>query len=161
MLIEDIENTDRFLFIFEWIMAIMSRYLSLMPFGLVHIDYGENNELGDAYGAKEVAEQLVAMTSHLKKTVRSADLVAKVGSDFWIIVPYTPATEKLKDKVRSIIHDTQHHALKALVQSASIFSFPCDDKSLHHKLTEMSGVDFLVYLKNHRHIFSNQMQGLH
>lgn len=67
MLIEDIENTDRFLFIFEWLMAIMSRYLCPMPFGLVHIEHGDKNELGDAYGAKEAAEQLVSMTTHLKK----------------------------------------------------------------------------------------------
>ncbi|MDO9152072.1 MAG: diguanylate cyclase [Methylotenera sp.] len=111
----------------------------LGPYG-----YGENHELGDAYGAKEAAEQLVAMTSHLRRLYRNTDLVARIESDFWIIVPYTPAAEKIQDKVRSIIQDAEHDALKAVVQSASIFSFPSDDKALNQKLTELSGADFLV-----------------
>ncbi|WP_036301715.1 diguanylate cyclase domain-containing protein [Methylotenera sp. L2L1] len=160
MLIEDIENKDRFLFIFEWLMAIMSRYLCPMPFGLVHIDHGDKNELGNAYGAKEAAEQLVTMTSHLKKTFRNTDLVARIGSDFWIIVPYTPATEKVQDKVRNIIQDSEHGGLKAVVQNASIFSFPSDDKELNQKLRELSGTEFLAHLKKHRDTLSSQMLAL-
>jgi hypothetical protein len=76
-------------------------------------------------------------------------------------VPYTPAAEKIQDKVRSIIRDAEHDGLKAVVQDASIFSFSSDDKALNQKLTELSGADFLVYLKNHRHMFSSQIQGLH
>ncbi len=161
MLIEDIENKDRFLFIFEWLMAVMSRYLCPMPFGLVHIDHGDKNELGDAYGAKEAAEQLVAMTSHLKKAFRNTDLVARIGSDFWIVVPYTPATEKIQDKVRNIIQDSEHEGLKAVAQNASIFSFPTDDEELNQKLTELSGTEFLEYIKTHRDTLASQMLALH
>jgi len=159
MLIEDIENRDRFLFIFEWLMAIMSRYMCSMQFGLVHIDHGDKNELGDAYGAKDAAEQLVAMTSHLKAAFRSTDLVARIGSDFWIIVPYTPATEKVQDKVRSIMQDAAHDGLKAVGQDASIFCFPSEDKALNQKLIELSGIEFLGYLKAHRHMLSSQLAG--
>jgi hypothetical protein len=84
------------------------------------------------------------MTSHLKRAFRNTDLVATIESDFWIIVPYTPAAEKIQDKVRSIIQDAEHDALKAAVQSASIFSFPSDDKAPNQKLTELSGADLLV-----------------
>ncbi|PPC96044.1 MAG: diguanylate cyclase [Methylotenera sp.] len=157
MLIEDIENTDRFLFIFEWLMAIMSRYLCPMPFGLVHIEHGDKNELGDAYGAKEAAEQLVSMTTHLKKAFRNTDLVARIGSDFWIVVPYTPATEKVQDKVRSIIRDSEHEGLKTAAQNASIFSFPSEDEALNQKLTELSGAEFLTYLKKNRHTLPSQI----
>jgi len=161
MLIEDIENKDRFLFIFEWLMAVMSRHLCPMPFGLVHIDHGDKNELGDAYGAKEAAEQLVAMTSHLKKAFRNTDLVARIGSDFWIVVPYTPATEKIQDKVRGIIQDSEHEGLKAVAQNASIFSFPSNDEKLNQKLTELSGAEFLEYIKTHRDTLASQMLALH
>lgn len=160
MLIEDIENKNHFLFIFEWLMAIASRYQCPMSFGLVHIDHGDNNELGNAYGAKEAAEQLVAMTGHLKKAFRHTDLVARVGSDFWIVVPYTPATEKVQDKVRDIIQDAEHDGLKMVAQHASVFSFPNDDSELNRKLAELSGMEFLGYLKANRHKLSTQIPGL-
>ncbi|ACT47149.1 diguanylate cyclase domain-containing protein [Methylotenera mobilis] len=152
MLIEDIENRDRFLFIFEWLMAVMSRYMCAMQFGLVHIDHGDKNELGDAYGAKDAAEQLVAMTSHLKAVFRNTDLVARIGSDFWIIVPYTPATEQVQDKVRNIMQDAAHDGLKAVGQDASVFCFPSNNQEVNQKLTELSGIEFLAYLKAHRHL---------
>ena len=160
MLVEDIENSAHFLFAFEWLMAITSRYGCPMPFGLLHIDHGDNNELGDAYGAKEAAEQLVAMTGHLRKVFRNTDLVARIGSDFWIVVPYTPATEKIQDKVRSIIQDVEHDGLKAVVQQASVFSFPHDDVVMNQQLTQLSGFDFLAYLKANRQVLSSQILAL-
>jgi len=85
----------------------------------------------------------------------------EVQSDFWIVVPYTPATEKIQDKVRNIIQDAEHEGLKAVAQNASIFSFPTDDEELNQKLTELSGTEFLEYIKTHRDTLASQMLALH
>jgi GGDEF domain-containing protein len=160
MLIKDIENRAHFILTFEWLMAIMGRYMCPMQFGLVHIDHGDKNELGDAYGAKSAANQLVAMTFALKKAFRNTDLVARVGSDFWIIVPYTPATEKVHDKVRSILQSAEHDGLKVVARDTSIFCFPNSNPEINKKLTELGGVEFLAYLKKNRSTLSDQILAL-
>ncbi len=72
-------------------------------------------------------------------------------------MPYTPATEKVQDKVRSIIRDSEHEGLKTAAQNASIFSFPSEDEALNQKLTELSGAEFLTYLKKNRHTLPSQI----
>lgn len=148
MLRDDIDARSGFLMTLTWLLAVMERYPSPLEFVLVHIAFGNKNELGEAYGAQEAVNQLANVTRSLKKTFRKADMIARNGTDFWIIVPYTPATEKIYDKVLGIFHDAKHDDLKIVDRDTTIFSLAMlIEKKVHAK---MNVVEFLDHLKLHR-----------
>ncbi len=148
MLRDDIDARSGFLMTLDWLLAVMERYPSPLEFVLVHIAYGNKNELGEAYGAQEAVNQLANVTRSLKKTFRKADMSARNGTDFWIIVPYTPATEKIYDKVLGIFNDAKHDNLDIVDRETSIFSLTMlIEKKVH---TRMNVVEFLDHLKQNR-----------
>src|SRR5512144_650430 len=98
---EKIEAREQFLFALKWLLAVTERYAGPIQFGLAHIRYENAKLLGDTYGAQHASQQLDDVWQSLRKSFRKTDLVARDGTDFWIIVPFTD--EKISDKIRYIL----------------------------------------------------------
>lgn len=147
MMIEDIEARSNFLATLEWLMAVAVRYNCPIELGLIHIEYGHKNELGEAYGAQDAVNQLAEVTQHLRKVFRKTDLVGRNGSNFWVIVPYTPSSEKLSDKVKEILGGIEHEGLRVVNPEISVFNLTDHMAGLDKRQKEFSSIDFLEHLK--------------
>lgn len=150
MIIEDLEIRRSFMDTLEWLLALSLRYDSPIQFGLVHIDFGDRNELGEAYGAQEAAKELAELTGHLKSVFRKTDLIARNGTDFWMILPYTPATEKLYDKVIETLGAVDHDGLKVVNPEISVFDLPEHLSALQQQIETLGAPELLAYLKANR-----------
>jgi GGDEF domain-containing protein len=157
MLREDIEARIIFLGTLEWLMALTVRYASPVKFGLVYIAYGNKNELGETYGAQEAAKQLAAVTVSLKNAFRKADLVTRNGSDFWVIVPYTPDTEKLYDKVVEILDVAEHEGLQVVNRETSIFNLTDNIAQLDKQFKSLDALGLLDFLKENKETFAEHL----
>lgn len=147
MHLEDIEASEKFLFTLKWMLSVTERYADHFQFGLAHVNFQNPRVLGETYGAQKASQKLDEITHSLRKVFRKTDLVARDGTDFWILVPYTPPDEELVDKIKYIIETASQCGLQIVERDISIFSLspdmirPCED-------TSASG--FLAYLKkNH------------
>lgn len=144
---EDIEANEKFLFTLEWLLAVTKRYSGHLQFGLAHINYKNPTLLGETYGAQKASQKLDEVSHSLRKAFRKTDLVARDGSNFWILVPYTPVTEQLADKVKYIIETASQGGLQIVERDISVFSL--SDAAVG-KCDECSALEFLKYLKkNH------------
>jgi GGDEF domain-containing protein len=144
---EDFAARDKFLYTLEWLLAVTKRYSGALHFGLAHINYETSKILGETYGAQKAAQKLDEISHTLRKAFRKTDLVARDGADFWILVPFTPAEEKLVDKIAYIIETASQSGLQIVEHDISIFLLP----SAAAKVDEnCSALEFLAYLKkNH------------
>lgn len=155
MVLKDIEAKAHFVRTLEWITAVMHRYSFPIQFDVVHIAHGNGNELGEKYGAQEAFRQLVAVTNSLRDTFAETDLVARDGSDLWVIVPYMPATEKIYDKVVKILQDSDHDGLCIVEREISIFSLPMHLTELKEDPSKLTALEFLSHLKDNRSRYRN------
>ncbi len=144
---EDIDSHDKFLFTLEWLLAVTIRYSDPLQFGLVHIHYQNLAVLGETYGAKDASHKLDEVAHALRKAFRKTDLVARDGTDFWILVPYTQASEKLVDKVNYTIHTASEDDLHIAEHDVNIFSLSPDVVKL---CDGCSAAEFLAYIKINR-----------
>jgi len=152
----DIESRTIFLNTLTWLLAVCERYSDQFNFALVKIAYGEKNQLGDAYGAPEASKQLSSLTESLQKTFRKADLIGRNGTDFWIIFPYTPFSDNIYDKIRSVIDEGDHEELNIVNREIAIFTSPFQIKD--EPIGKLTALETLDYLKNHqsnyaKHVF--------
>ncbi len=152
---EDLEARDKFLFTLEWLLAVTKRHSGGLQFGLAHINFETPKILGETYGAQKAAQKLDEVSHSLRKAFRKTDLVARDGTDFWILVPFTPAEEKLVDKIKYIIEAASQSGLHIVERDISIFLLPNDAATMD---TSGSAVEFLAYLKkNHIALASNEL----
>lgn len=152
---EDLEARERFLFTLEWLLAVTKRHSGGMQFGLAHINFETPKILGETYGAQIAAQKLDEVSHSLRKVFRKTDLVARNGTDFWILVPFTPAEEKLVDKIKYIIETASQSGLQIVERDISIFLLPNDAAELD---ANSSALEFLAYLKNnHIALASNEL----
>jgi GGDEF domain-containing protein len=151
MIREDIEARNAFLFTLEWLLAVTERYASPIEFGLAHIAYGNRQVLGDTYGAEEAVRQLIEVSRSLRQVFRKTDLVARDGTDLWILTPYTPATERISDKIMEIMEMASHHGLHVVDRDISIFSLPMADA---RQEANADILQFLMHLKENRDIYT-------
>lgn len=157
MIRDDADVQKVFLSTLEWLIAVTNRYYSPLEFGLVHISFGDQHDLGEAYGALDAIWQLVKFTSTFKKAFRKTDLVARIGIDYWIIVPYTPASEGIYEKVLGILKMADHEGLQVVERRTSIFTLSLLLKKIDKSLTELSALELLAYLKEHREDYAKHM----
>ena len=141
---EDIDSHDKFLFTLEWLLAVTQRYSDPLQFGLVHIHY---RNLGETYGARNASHKLDDVSHSLRKAFRKTDLVARDGTDFWILVPYTQANEKLVDKVNDTIKAASQDDLHVAEHDINIFSL---SQNVVKVCEGCSGAEFLAYIKINR-----------
>lgn len=77
------------------------------------------------------------------------------GVDFWILLPFAPAEEKLVDKIKYIIDTTSQGGLQIVERDISIFLLPIDAVDLDKNATAL---EFLSYLKkNHITLASKEL----
>lgn len=148
MVNHDAKSREIFINTLDWLSLVVNRYAENFNFALVKIAFGHGNELGEAYGAPEASKQLVAMTADLQKAFRKTDLVARNGSDFWVIFPYTPFSENIYEKIVTVMEDAHHDGLNVVDREIAIFTSPFD-LSLT-QTPEFSGLALLEYLKQHQ-----------
>lgn len=152
---EDIEAREKFLFTLEWLLAVTRRHAGGLQFGLAHINYETPKVLGEAYGAQRASAKLDEVSRSLRKAFRKTDLVARDGADFWILVPFTPAEEKLVDKIKYITDTAAQGGLTIVERDISIFSLPNLAAGLDG---DFSALEFLNYLKqNHIRLASHEV----
>ena len=144
---ENAEAREKFLFALEWLLAVTKRYAGPLQFGLAHISYENPKLLGATYGAKMASQQLDEVLRSLRKALRKTDLVTRDGVDFWIIVPFTPADEKISDRIKDILETASLAGLQIVECDISFFSFPLNNVPLSE---DVSPQELLAHLKkNH------------
>ncbi len=149
------DTHEKFLFTLEWLLAVTRRYSGRLEFGLAHIDFENPRVLGDAYGAKQASHKLDEVLQLLRKAVRKTDLVARDGTDFWILLPHAADEEKLVDRIREIVELTSQSGLQIVERDVSIFSFP---KGVSELSPELNATQFLAHLKrNHSTLASREL----
>lgn len=148
---ENAEAREKFLFVLEWLMEVTKRYSGPLHFGLAHIGHGNPRLLGETYGAKMASQQLDEVLRSLRQAFRKTDLVARDGLDFWIVIPFTPATEKISDKIKYILDSASLAGLQIVERDISFFSLPLEDASLTENI---SPSELLGYLKKNQAILA-------
>lgn len=152
---DDMEAREKFLSVLEWLLAVTGRYSGGLHFGLAHIDYETPKVLGETYGAQKAAQKLDEVSHMLRKAFRKTDLVARNGADFWILLPFSPAEEKLVDKIKYIIDAASQSGLQIVERDISIFQLPI---KLEGEANGLPPLEFLAYLKkNHIALASNEV----
>jgi GGDEF domain-containing protein len=155
MLTLDTNARTLFLNTLDWLLAVITRYPDHFNFALIKIAYGSKNELGDAYGAPEASKQLIAMTQDLQEAFRKTDLVARDGSDFWIIFPYTPFSENIHEKILGVIQEAHHAGLNIVNREISIFTLPFNSENSNNPT--LPAVDLLHFLKQHQSQYASHV----
>lgn len=141
----DIERRELFLNTLSWLLTVVERYSDQFNFALVKVAYGDNNELGDAFGAADASNQLLKVTHALEKIFRKSDIVARNGSDVWILFPYTPFGENIYQKIREVIDASDHEALHIVNRKIAIFTSP-----FKQKIPYDTALDVLTFLNKHQ-----------
>lgn len=154
MVREDADVQKVFLSTLEWLIAVTNRYYSPLEFGLVHISFGDQHDLGETYGALDAIWKLVKFTSTFKNAFRKTDLVARLGIDYWVIVPYTPASEGIYEKVLEILQLAEHEGLQIVERRISIFTLSTLLKGLDMNLTALTTLELLVHLKENQDLYA-------
>lgn len=140
----DIEACEKFLFTLEWLLAVKKRHPEPSEFALAHISHRHPAILGETYGAAIASRKLDEFSHALRKAFRKTDLVARYGTDFWILVPFTPVNEKLVDKIKYITETASQSGLEIVERDISIFPL---SRNLVNPGNEYSAEEFLRHLK--------------
>lgn len=143
---EDFAAREKFLNTLEWLRSVTKRYPGKLHFCLAHINFESANILGETFGAQQAAHKLDEISHALRRAFRKTDMVARDGADFWILVPFFPAEEKLVDKITYIIESAASEGLQIVERDISIFMLPNDAIKLAENT---SALEFLTYLKQH------------
>lgn len=147
-MVSDIELRSRFLDTLDWLCQVLIRHADDFNIALVRIAYGDDNSLGEAYGAPEALRQLSTLTHDLQKSFRKSDLVGREGTDFWILFPYTRFTENIQEKLVGVLQKSSHENLNIVDREVAIFELPVIYQQA--AIQAEQGLDLLRYLKAHQ-----------
>lgn len=155
-MVSDIQLCSRFIDTLDWICQVLIRHSDDFHVALVKIAYGDDNTLGETYGAPDALKYLSSLTLDLQRTFRRSDLVGREGTDFWILFPYTRVTDNVYDKLVDVLQSAEHRNLNIVEREISIFELPEIYQQALFKPD--SGVSLLHHLKDHQaslasHIF--------
>jgi hypothetical protein len=123
-MVSDIQLCSRFIETLDWICQVLIRHSEDFNVALVRIAYGDDNSLGETYGAPEALRQLSSLTHDLQNSFRRSDLVGREGTDFWILFPYTRVTDNVYDKLLDVIQGSAHNNLNIVEREIAIFELP-------------------------------------
>lgn len=123
-MVSDIQLCSRFIETLDWICQVLIRHSEDFNVALVRIAYGDDNSLGETYGAPEALRQLSSLTHDLQASFRRSDLVGREGTDFWILFPYTRVTDNVYDKLLDVIQGSAHNNLNIVEREIAIFELP-------------------------------------
>ena len=120
---EDTAAWERFLYVLEWVLALQARYANNLRYSLVCVSFHDQRALGDAYGARDAVQMLVELAGKLRGGLRKTDLVARNGTDIWVLIPFvTP--ESVLAKVGQIVEIAAANGLDIVDRDVSIYSVP-------------------------------------
>ncbi|PKO85240.1 MAG: hypothetical protein CVU18_21175 [Betaproteobacteria bacterium HGW-Betaproteobacteria-12] len=142
---EDLAALDRFTTVLEWLLAVRERRIELANVVLIHVCFHDRQRLGDAYGASEAHHMLAELGNRLRQAFRKSDLVARDGTDFWILIPYeVPAT--VTERVATLVDMAAKDGLDIVDRDIGFYSLAGTDSG-DEAFT--SAAAFLDYLKQH------------
>jgi hypothetical protein len=155
-MISDIQLCSRFVETLDWICQVLIRHSEDFNIALVKIAYGDDNSLGEAYGAPEALRQLSSLTHDLQSSFRRSDLVGREGTDFWILFPYTRVQDNVYEKLLDVLESSKHQTLNIVEREIAIFELPLIYQKALVKPDQ--GHELLQHLKNNQtelasHIF--------
>jgi len=120
---EDTAAWEKFLYVLEWVLALQVRYANNLRYSLVCISFHNQRALGDAYGARDAVQMLIELAAKLRRGLRRTDLVARNGTDVWVLIPFvTP--ESVLAKVGQIVEIAATNGLDIVDRDVSIYSIP-------------------------------------
>lgn len=102
ILLDDLQARERFLFMLDWLHRLKQRHGHSLDARLIHVCLHHHEKLGDTFGAEDAVERLIRVTANLHDHLRSTDLVARLGGDFWVLAPYTPE-DSVGEKIAGIV----------------------------------------------------------
>lgn len=144
---QDIEARDRFMITLDWLLAVHERYPgNSLNFGLLHVCFHDRQKLGEAYGAPEAHHLLAELGGKLRQAFRRTDLVARDGTDFWILAPYT-TPETVMEKIATLVEISAADGLNIVDRDVTVFALP--DPALTDQAPLSSAAAFLAHLKEH------------
>ncbi len=146
---EDIVARDRFMFTLEWLMALFDRNPTALRCGLIHVCFYNKESLGNAYGAKNAMDMLCQLSRKLRSTFRKTDLVARNGTDFWILVPYT-SPESVTEKVKQFVEVASGNGFDIVERDIAIFDLPNPELLSNKSLSTATAL--LEHLKSTRKV---------
>ncbi len=146
---DDLQALDRFLSTLDWLMALHERNPAALHFGVVHVCFHNKHQLGATYGARDAVQMLSNLARQLRNSFRRTDLIARDGTDFWILVPYTEP-ETVTDKVRTLVEVASDNGLDIVDRDVAVFTMP--DPAIMENMAFNSAADFLAHLKQNRQI---------
>lgn len=150
---QNADARENFLFALEWLLAVTKRYSGPLQFGLAHFSYANPRLLGETYGAKSASQQLDEVLDSVHKAFRKTDLVMRDGTDFWLIVPFTAADEKIADKIKYILDSAKLAGLQIVERDIAFFSLPLKGVAVNDDLPP---ADFLAFLKKNHTALANR-----
>lgn len=148
------EARDKFLLGLEWMLAVTRRYPGALQFCLVLIKHNNYSLLGESYGAQMASRQLDEALQSLRQAFRKTDLVARDGSDFWIMVPFSPDNEKVSDKIKYILESLSLAGLHIVERDISFFSWPLSLKDIPLS-DDAQPLEVLAYLKKNQTLLAH------
>jgi len=123
---EDSNAWERFLHVLDWVLAVQARYATDLRHSLVRIRFHDHKALGDAYGARDALDMLMRFAAQLQHALRKTDLVARNGTDIWVLIPFvTP--ESVLSKVSQIVDIASTNGLDIVDRDLSVFTIPDAD----------------------------------
>ncbi len=125
-MIEDSNAWEKFLHVLDWVLAVQARYATDLRHSLVRIRFHDQKALGDAYGARDALTMLMRLAAQLQHSLRKTDLVARNGTDIWVLIPFvTP--ESVLSKVSQIVSIASANGLDIVDRDLSVFTIPDAD----------------------------------
>ena len=140
---------ERLLHVLEWILSVKVRHPECLDFSVAYISFGDKATLGNKYGAMQAVLMLVELTNDLSNAMRKTDIVARNGTDFWVLIPHVGA-EAVVPKVARIVEIAGENGLDVVDRDISIFALT------DNEILKQNGLDsplrFLDYVKHNRSV---------
>lgn len=146
---EDSNAWEKFLTVLDWVLAVQSRYATDLKHSLVRIRFHDQKALGDAYGARDALAMLGDLSARLQHALRKTDLVARHGTDIWVLIPFvTP--ESVLSKLSQIVEIAAANGLDIVDRDLSVFTL--DDATALNDMAFDDARDFLTAIDNEAHV---------
>lgn len=146
---EDTAAWEKFLYVLDWVLALQARYANNVRYSLVCVSFHNQRALGDAYGARDAVQMLVELAGKLRGGLRKTDLVARNGTDIWVLIPFvTP--ESVLSKVGQIVEIAAANGLDIVDRDVSIYSVP--DAGILEGNRFESPQDFLDFIGDKKNV---------
>lgn len=147
----DAASWEKLLHVLEWIIDVKLRhYDSLgLGFSLAYISFYDKMVLGNRYGAMVALQMLVELDYELSRAMRKSDIVARDGTDFWVLIPHHQA-DLVVSKISRIVEIAAENGLDVVDRDISTFVF--QDINILKEYGLETPQLFLEYVKNNRKV---------